>query len=152
MWGRPPSSSLVPIRHLVLSTVLLVGACARQSSNASPSARGDTHAALIADLDAKAPAWLAEYGVPSVAVAYIEDGALRWTRVYGEQSERVPATARTLYNVASLAKPVFAEVIMRLVAEGRLSLDEPLASYWVDPDVAADPRHTKLTLRIALSH
>lgn len=142
----------MPIRHLIVSTVLLLGACVRQSSSASPSPRGDTHAALVADLDAKAPAWLAEYGVPSVAVAYIEDGALRWTRVYGEQSERVPATARTLYNVASLAKPVFAEVIMRLVGEGRLSLDEPLASHWVDPDVAADPRHKKLTLRIALSH
>lgn len=103
-------------------------------------------------LDLSAPAWLAEYGVPSVAVAYIEDGAVQWTRVYGEQSQGVPATPRTLYNVASLAKPVFAEVVMRLVADGRLTLDEPLASHWVDPDVATDARHEKLTLRLALSH
>lgn len=58
----------------------------------------------------------------------------------------------TLYNVASLAKPIFAETILRLAAQGRLSLDEPLAAYWVDPDVASDPRHRRLTPRIALSH
>jgi CubicO group peptidase (beta-lactamase class C family) len=51
-----------------------------------------------------------------------------------------------------LTKPVTAEVLLRLVAEHRLSLDEPMSPYWVDPDVAADPRHQQLTLRIALSH
>lgn len=75
-----------------------------------------------------------------------------WTRVYGEQSPGVPATEQTLYNVASLAKPVSAETMLRLAAAGRVSLDEPLAGYWVDPDVAADPRHQRLTPRIALSH
>ena len=33
-----------------------------------------------------------------------------------------------------------------------MSLDEPMHPHWVDPDVAADPRHRLLTLRIALSH
>jgi CubicO group peptidase (beta-lactamase class C family) len=87
-----------------------------------------------------------------VAVAYIDDGAVRWTRVYGEQARGVPATSRTLYNVASLTKPVFAETMLHLVADGRLSLDEPMAASWVDPDVAGDPRHLRLTLRTALSH
>jgi CubicO group peptidase (beta-lactamase class C family) len=106
----------------------------------------------IAALDERAPRWLAENQVPSIAVAYIRDGRVAWTRVYGEQSAGVPATEATLYNVASLAKPVFAETILRLAAAGRLSLDEPLAGHWVDPDVAADPRHARLTPRIALSH
>jgi hypothetical protein len=46
----------------------------------------------------------------------------------------------TLYNVASLTKPVFVELVVRLNADARLSFDEPMASAWVDPDVAADPR------------
>ena len=41
---------------------------------------------------------------------------------------------------------------MQLVADARLSLDEPLSSHWVDPDIATDPRHQTLTLRLALSH
>ena len=68
------------------------------------------------------------------------------------EAKGVPATTRTLYNVASLSKPIFAETIHRLAAAGRLSLDEPMSAYWVDPDVANDPRHERLTPRIALSH
>lgn len=140
-------------RLLVLGVVL--GACAPQrgpsfaQAPAAPLPAADPRAAA---LDEKAPLWLAEHHVPSMAVAYIRDGRVAWTRVYGEQSQGVPATEATLYNVASLAKPVFAETILRLAAAGRLSLDEPLAGYWVDPDVAGDPRHARLTPRIALSH
>jgi CubicO group peptidase (beta-lactamase class C family) len=85
-------------------------------------------------------------------VAYVRDGSIRWTRVYGEQADGVPATANTLYNIASLAKPITAEIILRLASAGHLSLDEPLSRYWVDPDIAQDPRHRKLTVRLALSH
>jgi CubicO group peptidase (beta-lactamase class C family) len=72
--------------------------------------------------------------------------------VYGDQAQGVPATTQTLYNIASLAKPISAEVILRLVSAGHLSLDEPLSDYWIDPDIESDPRHKELTLRLALSH
>lgn len=139
----------------LLALGLVLGGCAPQrapSFTQAPGGGAERADALIAALDEKAPLWLAEHGVPSIAVAYIRDGRVRWTRVYGEQSPGVPATEATLYNVASLAKPVFAETMLRLAAAGRLSLDEPLAGHWVDPDVAADPRHQRLTPRIALSH
>ncbi len=70
----------------------------------------------------------------------------------GEQSPGVRATSNTLYNVASLAKPISAEVMLRLVSDERLSLDEPMSRHWIDPDIANDPRRDLLTLRIALSH
>lgn len=132
---------------------LALGACAPQrpaaQASAGPSA---SECSLIAALDEKAPRWLAEHDVPSLSVACILAGRVQWTRAYGEQAEGVPATEATLYNVASLAKPVSAETLLRLAASGRLSLDEPLAGHWVDPDVAGDPRHARLTPRIALSH
>lgn len=138
----------------LLALTLIAGACAprghAQVAAAPVGASGS--AEMIAQLDRNAPRWLAEHDVPSLAVAYVEDGRVLWTRAYGEQSEGVPATPTTLYNVASLAKPVFAETMLRLAAEGRISLDEPLAGHWIDPDVAADPRHVRLTPRIALSH
>ena len=119
-------------------------------SSRSPEAQVDS--AVIATLDSLAPALLARHHVPSIAVAYIDDGAVAWTRVYGEQSPGVRASDATLYNVASLTKPVFAEVMLQLVADGRIALDEPMAAHWVDPDLAADPRHRLLTPRMALSH
>jgi CubicO group peptidase (beta-lactamase class C family) len=142
------------IRALLVLGVGL-GACAPQrpaSISPPPTALSDGAASIATALDEKAPLWLAEHDVPSVSVAYIRGGRVQWTRVYGEQSEGVPATEATVYNVASLAKPVSAEIILRLAAAGRLSLDEPLAGHWVDPDVAGDPRHQRLTPRIALSH
>jgi CubicO group peptidase (beta-lactamase class C family) len=142
-----------PIHHGVLALSALLCACAPgyAQSSAAPSVPPPSADAL-ATLDAQAPRWLAEHGVPSLAVAYVRDGTVAWTRVYGEQAEGVPATDSTLYNIASLTKPVFSELMLRLAADGRLSLDEPMSPHWTDPDVAADPRHATFTPRLALSH
>jgi CubicO group peptidase (beta-lactamase class C family) len=117
-----------------------------------PAEAAPSPASLKAALDARAPAILKDANVPSFAVAYIVDGKLAWTAAYGEQSPGKPATPETLYNVASLTKPIAAETIMRLAAAGKIDLDEAMASHWVDPDVAANPWHKLLTPRIALSH
>jgi CubicO group peptidase (beta-lactamase class C family) len=95
---------------------------------------------------------LAEARVPSVAVARIENFRIAWAGAWGEQSPGVPATVRTLYNVASLTKPISAETVLRAASAGRLSLDEPMHPWWIDPDLAADPRHRLLTPRISLTH
>ena len=91
-------------------------------------------------------------GVNTIGVGVIQAGSLVWTGYFGEQSPGVPASAETLFNVASITKTVTAETILRLAADRKLSLDESMASYWVDPDVADDPRHVDLTPRMALTH
>lgn len=103
-------------------------------------------------VDEKMPEWLESHGVPSAGVALIMNGELAWSDVYGEQSQGTPATGDTLYNVASLTKPIAAEVILRLAAAGKFSLDESVADSWVDPDLSADPRHRALTPRLCLQH
>ncbi|MCE9523014.1 MAG: beta-lactamase family protein [Alphaproteobacteria bacterium] len=103
-------------------------------------------------IDAMAPLWLKKHYVPSVSIAVIEDGKLAWIAAYGEQSPGVPASPATLYNIASMTKPISAEVVMRLAAQGKLSLDEPMAAHWLDPDIAKDPRSQRLTPRLSLIH
>jgi CubicO group peptidase (beta-lactamase class C family) len=95
---------------------------------------------------------LQRHGVITAGIGVIRNGELVWDRYFGEQSPGVPATAATRFNVASITKTVTAETILRLVGAGRLSLDEPMAAAWVDPDVADDPRHRLLTPRMALNH
>ena len=90
--------------------------------------------------------------VPGVAVARIEHGKLAWTAVYGERAPGQPMTRQTIFNVASLTKPVFAVMALHLIAEGKLELDSRLSDDWVDPDIAEDPRRKLLTPRLALSH
>lgn len=98
------------------------------------------------------PAMLADTKVTSVSVAHIENGRIVALQAAGLQAPGQPATLDARYNVASLTKPVSAEVALRLVSENAFTLDEPMAPSWVDPDVADDPRHALLTPRHALSH
>lgn len=109
-------------------------------------------ASLERELDTQAPVLLAKHDVPSVAVAYIEDGEIAFVRHYGEQQWGFPANEETLYNLASLTKPVTAEVVLRLVAEGKLSLDSKLADHHVEEDVADDPRIMQLTPQLVMHH
>lgn len=72
--------------------------------------------------------------------------------VVGDKEEGRPANLATLFNVASLTKPVFAQAVLALVDRGEFDLDESLSPHWIDPDVADDPRNRSLTARWVLSH
>lgn len=95
---------------------------------------------------------MTDYSVPGLAIGRIENGDIAWLGAYGKADENRPVNRGTLFNVASLTKPLFGTLMMQLVEDDRFSLDEPLANYWIDPDVADDPRHRLLTARLALSH
>jgi CubicO group peptidase (beta-lactamase class C family) len=143
-------SNLLLVAALAIPT--LAAATHLPTTPAAGEVDVETDADLQASLDARVPALLREHGVPNVSVARIEDGRIVLLAAWGEQSPGVPATPATLYNVASMAKPVSAEVVLRLASAQRLSLDEPMSAWWIDPDLAGDPRHERLTPRFALSH
>lgn len=98
------------------------------------------------------PAWLAESGTPAAGVAYIETGKLQWVTVAGEQSEGVEATTDTLFNVASLAKPITAEVVLQLIKDGVLGAGDSALNYWVDEDIKGHKWLDDLTIHHLLSH
>jgi CubicO group peptidase (beta-lactamase class C family) len=131
-----------------MGTILAAGQHKEQFTASTVAARKDGRA----QIDAHATEWLKESDVPSVAVAYIEDGKVAWTAVYGEQSPGVRATGKTLYNMASLTKPITAETVLRLASAGKLSLDESMSPFWLDPDIKDDPWSKLLTPRLCLSH
>lgn len=96
--------------------------------------------------------WLKENKVPTLGIGAIENGKLQQVKVFGEISKGISAPYNTIFNVASLTKPVTAMVALKLVSLGRWNLDEPIYKYWTDPEIANDPRNKKLTTRIILSH
>lgn len=104
------------------------------------------------DDDTAIKKWIQQNKIPILGIGIIENGSLQQVKVFGEISKGVNAPYNTIFNVASLTKPVTALVALKLVSSGSLSLDEPLYKYWTDPDVASDPRHKKLTTRLILSH
>ncbi|MCC3214853.1 class A beta-lactamase-related serine hydrolase [Chryseobacterium sp. X308] len=104
------------------------------------------------DNDQSMQSWLKENNIPALGLGIIEGGKLQQVKVFGEIKKGISAPLNTFFNVASLTKPVTAMVVLRLVSLGKWKLDEPLDSYWIDPDISNDPRHTKLRTRMILSH
>lgn len=102
--------------------------------------------------DAEMKTWLNEHHVPVLGIGVIEGGKLKHINVFGDISQGLSAPYNTIFNVASLTKPVTALVALKLVSAGKWDLDEPLDKYWTDPDIARDPRTHKLTTRLILSH
>ncbi|WP_317197616.1 serine hydrolase domain-containing protein [Chryseobacterium tagetis] len=96
--------------------------------------------------------WLKENHIHTLGLGIIENGKLKQVQVFGEIKNGIPAPYNTIFNVASLTKPITAMVALQLINSGKWSLDEPLYKYWTDPDISNDPRNKKLTTRIILSH
>lgn len=96
--------------------------------------------------------WLKEIHVPTLGIGIIRERKLQQVKVFGELQKGVKAPYNTIFNVASLTKPVTAIVTLKLVGQGKWDLDEPLHNYWIDPDIANDKNLPKLTTRHILSH
>ena len=90
--------------------------------------------------------------MPTLGLGIIENGKLKQVKVFGEVKKGVSAPYNTIFNVASLTKPVTAMVALRLSSLGKWNLNEPIYKYWTDPDITKDLRSKKLTTRIILSH
>lgn len=106
----------------------------------------------IFDNEIEIEQWLKDNKVPTLGIGVIGNGKLQQVKVFGEISKGISAPYNTIFNVASLTKPVTALVALKLVSLGRWNIDEPIYKYWTDPEIANDPRNKKLTTRIILSH
>lgn len=106
----------------------------------------------IFDDDRAIKNWLKENKIPTLGLGIIENGKLQQVKVFGEIKPENPAPYNTIFNVASLTKPVTAMVALQLVNAGKWNLDEPIWKYYTDPDLTNDPRNKKLTTRLILSH
>jgi len=96
--------------------------------------------------------WMKLRRIPALGIGIIADGKIQQIKVFGNLVKDKPAPTNTLWNVASLTKPVTALVALKLVEMGQWSLDEPISKYYTDSDVAQEPFAKKLTTRIILSH
>ena len=134
-------SNLIYISMKTCLFALLVFVQIIHSQIASPDMLGE-----------RIPEWQKEFNVPAVAVGVIEDGQMSYSNVFGEGRIGVQADDRTIFTVASLTKPVFALIALKLVDNGTLDLDEPLYRYHIDPEVKDDARVKNLNARFVLSH
>ena len=100
------------------------------------------------------PALMDSAMIPGLALSIIDRGRVVWSGGFGARDPkggRVTAN-RTVFEAASLSKPVVAYTALRLVDAGRLDLDKPLVDYTPYPDFRGDPRGQLVTAKMVLSH
>ena len=108
------------------------------------------------------PEMLDSAEVQGMSLAVIETGQLAWVRGFGVKNAetKAPVTEATIFQAASLSKPVFAFAVFKLVEQGRFNLDKPLLEYVPQPYFEEaflkrpldDARLRQLTARMVLSH
>ncbi len=94
--------------------------------------------------------------VPGLSIAVIKDGRIEWAKGYGvaNQENSKPVDENTMFQAASISKPVAALASLHWVEKGKLSLDNNINAYLKDWQVP-DNKFTvteKVTLRRLITH
>src|SRR5262249_16327672 len=96
------------------------------------------------------------YKVPAVSVAVIDNFQIDWAKAYGvtDSGGTNPVTVRTLFQAASISKPVTSAAALYLVQQGKLSLDRDVNQKLINWKVPENQftKKQKVTLRRLLSH
>lgn len=109
---------------------------------------------LASRLEKLIPQLMKEGDVPGLSVLVIRDRRVFWQGEFGvaNADTKQPVTNNTIFEAASLSKPVFAYAILKLVDSGKLDLDTPLVKYLPGAYVEADERLNQITARHVLTH
>ncbi len=96
------------------------------------------------------------HGIPALSVAVVRDYELHWAKAYGvaNESTGAPADTDTLFQAASISKPVSAMAVLRAVQDGLFDLDDDINSIlrsWQLRDDAELLAETPVTPRTLLS-
>jgi len=109
---------------------------------------------VVRDLEQYIPMRMRDARVPGLSIALIRNAHLAWAEGFGfsDPGGSVPVTTGTVFEGASLSKPIAAYAALQLVAEGRMGLDVPLSAYLTDQYLPASAYRDQITLRRVLSH
>jgi CubicO group peptidase (beta-lactamase class C family) len=109
---------------------------------------------VIAQLEKNIPQLMKDGDVPGLSIAVIRDAKVVWLRSFGvaNSATNQPVGDDTIFEAASLSKPVFAYGVLKLVEKGKLDLDTPLVKYLPKPYVENDERAGLITARMVLTH
>src|SRR5262245_4999371 len=160
---REKSKSVETVRlgrmFLVALAMVLAAAQTNRSQQSQkspiPLQTDSTVDRITGRLERDLPVLMKAADVPGLSIALVRDGNVAWVRAFGvkDSKSKDPVTDETVFEAASLSKPVFAYAVMKLVDASRIDLDKPLNQYLRgDYDVGPDPRLSQITARRVLSH
>lgn len=136
----------------ICSQILITAFCAVRVSTApsvlsAQSVPDETDGAALQQL-------IADAEIPGLSIAFVADGQVVWNAALGVANTETgtPVTPETIFEAASLTKPVVAYAALKLVERGELDLDVPLWDLLPYPRLEHDQRSRDITARHVLSH
>lgn len=135
--GRRRRRSVRPAAAGILAVCLCAPVAAQQLT---PTERAQIDTAARAVLDAT--------GAPSASIAIVRGGEIVYERAYGDGriDPRTPAAPAMRYAIGSVSKQFTATAILLLAQDGKLSLDDKVATWFPELTRASD-----ITVRQLLS-
>ena len=130
------------ILSFVVAAVALTSSLQAQAARPLTVARDSVDRLVVAEM--------ARTHVPGVSIAVMRAGRVVKTQGYGmaDLENEIPVTPQTVFKIGSLSKQFLAAGIMLLAQDGRLSVDDPVASHY-----PGTPESWKdITLRHFLTH
>ena len=144
------STKKLPFVFAGLVLTLLVG-CSKENDTIDSYLGFDIPVDVV---DAHLENEMERLNIPGMSIAFLNDGEIvhHSTLGYANREKGKKVSEQTIFEAASLSKPLFAYFTMKYVEEGKLDLDTPLYTYLPYADIAYDERYKKITARMVLSH
>jgi len=141
--------------------IIVIPASAQTKSNAKDDISKVESGLMPAVRFKGEPLWTLEsrmkhYAIPGMSIAVIKNSKVIWSKSYGfaDVESKTPVESKTLFQAASISKPVSAYAALKTVASGKLNLDTDVNSYlksWKIPENGFT-KEKKVSLKNILSH
>jgi len=148
---KPLTKSVIPLIFFILP----ITACISQSNQEMVAAvNGNKLSTTI--LDEKIDSLVNTFNIPGLSIAFINDSKMVYHNTFGvtNSETKEPVDGQTIFEAASLSKPIFAYFVMKMVEKRVLDLDRPLYKYLPHPEIAEVSKedYKLITARMVLSH
>jgi CubicO group peptidase (beta-lactamase class C family) len=130
---------------ILLSAILMVVGCGAQ-----------TRASKDISLDHWISHNMQKYHIVGVSVAVIKDYKIAWSKGFGyrDLAHKQPVTTDTMFNAASISKPLAAVAALEAFDQNKISLDKDINAVmtsWKIPK-SSYTKNTPVTMRLLLAH
>lgn len=143
------SSAMTNGFHFTLMTICIFSLIFCQS-NQNPVQKSESR--LVRKLDSIGQSFIDEGETGAISIAVMQGDSLLYNNAFGfaDHAQKIPVTKDHYFLLASVSKLVGSAMTMKLVEEGKLSLDQSLAELL--PDFPNIVQAGKITLRHLLTH
>jgi CubicO group peptidase (beta-lactamase class C family) len=137
----------------VVSTLFVIAVPGAHAVEA-PSLIYEPVTVIESQLSRMASDGMTQFDVPGVAIALIRDNTPLYSGAWGVANiwTNAPVTNMTVFDAASLGKPIAAYTALTIVSRGQLGLDTALYKYLATPYLERNTETDQITMRQVLSH